>query len=831
MFAVQRFALTDSLAVKTSTEQRAVSSSLASSWVSGEVDVLSRATTAYQWFVADSRPLSRRRLQWLGVDVNTTHDANCSEESGATAIEESGSGSRDYSSGSGEVAWEVESGVTGATVFRRRCNGSAVSARGPYFTPQCASLVNRCIVALLALVSMCLIQLIVVCLWKHRMNRAFYRQVQTVVPLPNVREEKAKTATFYPFPKSLAWPTPLIFVGCACVTGLSNSAVTLVLQSQGGHGVGCTAAAWSTLGFIALFLGLLALDLTLFRCFRRKRGLRWKTGDLVLTPGEVNDPTMRLSARARELLRSVKRRLSRPSACSKRRVVPQPRRRVDHVTPPPSPSDLNTEMHEKEMASLLFQAKDSSVLVIQTLYRQRKARREVATRRARLAIQLAARRWKARQLASQASNHERGREQSGERVIANSAMNTGGEKAAAVFPLRHSQVHGHSDRDDLVSAIVARDFLKKNGYRDRKQGSFVGSPANDIIEPARTERLLKHPFALYRSRTGDKMQVHDGFLLFRVNGSNCVGLYYRLIVVVANVIFGFLGGIGTVLADHPLSALLQVASVLLLQLALAFLCCCFVPDADRVISSSSGTQFVIEAASSGLLFLADVAAQMRERALERATDAAPFSVDEETELAIRTLAFWFALLAIVVPMLQLLEQRLITPMIMLARTKKANTTALLASAYILASSLPRLIESLFSKAASRDAMISGSSTQRTMSADGAEGDVQMQESGTVALSCDDAYFVADKATKLLARGLAGKESAAKQTSLTATQSGEHNQHGTRRSGMADDAFRRHDVRGGDSDRRHSALSRQQEESNARMLDQIKDENEPDAVGD
>ena len=83
-------------------------------------------------------------------------------------------------------------------------------------------------------------------------------------------------------------------------------------------------------------------------------------------------------------------------------------------------------------------------------------------------------------------------------------------------------------------------------------------------------------------------------MLFRVNGSTRVGLLYRLLVVVANMIFGLLAGLAPLLPPGSTGALVQTASVLGLQLFMATLCFVYVPDADRIVSFFAGSQFALE---------------------------------------------------------------------------------------------------------------------------------------------------------------------------------------------------------------------------------------------
>jgi hypothetical protein len=90
------------------------------------------------------------------------------------------------------------------------------------------------------------------------------------------------------------------------------------------------------------------------------------------------------------------------------------------------------------------------------------------------------------------------------------------------------------------------------------------------------------------------LAAREGFLLFRVNGSNRVGLSYRVLVLVINVFFGILSGVSPLLSPGSVWALGQTSLVLALQMLMALLCCRYLPDADRVVSRIAGIQFLAE---------------------------------------------------------------------------------------------------------------------------------------------------------------------------------------------------------------------------------------------
>ena len=74
-----------------------------------------------------------------------------------------------------------------------------------------------------------------------------------------------------------------------------------------------------------------------------------------------------------------------------------------------------------------------------------------------------------------------------------------------------------------------RNSMQGKGFRDRKVGAWGGWDEADLAEPARTERILRHPFA-WRwnpSQTADERLVdgwhsREGFLMFRVNGRTSI---------------------------------------------------------------------------------------------------------------------------------------------------------------------------------------------------------------------------------------------------------------------------------------------------------------------
>ena len=107
------------------------------------------------------------------------------------------------------------------------------------------------------------------------------------------------------------------------------------------------------------------------------------------------------------------------------------------------------------------------------------------------------------------------------------------------------------------------------------------------MEPERTERIaLSSPFSMRRRRTGDAFNAIEASPLFRVNGSNRVGVAYRLLVIGVNVCFGVLSGLKPLLPRGSVAAKLQTVFIFLLLLLMSFIClrCLRTPTVSSAVS-------------------------------------------------------------------------------------------------------------------------------------------------------------------------------------------------------------------------------------------------------
>jgi len=554
-------------------------------------------------------------------------------------------------------------------------------------TPECARLLNTIFSAALGFVLMCCLHCFLVCLWRYVVNRRYYQKRRT---------------KFFPYPKSLVWPTPLFFICCVFVTGLTRSSVRLIAMHITGTlaepndaaRTVCVSVAIGTLVVVVSLPLIVAIDLARFHPRRKRANIEWKPGAKAGKPTDIADPMMRLRAR---LTLTIVARCMQLRNWMGRPCTVMPTTAVDpaikyEVSPP-----VSTTAKAPRLTAVVTMTQKHGPVVKLREVTQRKLAQE---RRDALAI------------------------------------------------------------NTLAKARSASEALcARRGMRDRKIGAFGGVPEADIAEPARTERLLAHPFALRHQRIGDQMQAREGFLLFRVNGTRRINTYYRLIVITANILFGVLSGIGPLLAPYQPLAIAQTAVVMLLQLSMSVLCCTFSPDADRVVSSFAGFQFFMEGTSTAILLAATIRV-----ALASSPDVAHFALTHSLLLS----SFWFGLLAIGVPMTQLLEQRFMTPLVLLWRNKgKGNKLALLASAYMLATSLPLLIMRLITTSAGLAQVGVGQLGAAAGTADagdevGNETEAAPNQQVKLGLGGGDAAYVGAKVSKLLARGVAAKEATAKE---------------------------------------------------------------------
>ena len=140
------------------------------------------------------------------------------------------------------------------------------------------------------------------------------------------------------------------------------------------------------------------------------------------------------------------------------------------------------------------------------------------------------------------------------------------------------------------------------GFSDRKAGGFSPAlPTEDAREPGRTERHLAAPFAFRHKRAGDVFQAMEGFLLFACQriqpcGYGLPARRHRLQHAIWRA-----RGPAAGAAPGATGSSMQAVVICALQFSPSLLCFVRKPDADRVISTFAGTQFLFEGLSTAVL--------------------------------------------------------------------------------------------------------------------------------------------------------------------------------------------------------------------------------------
>lgn len=416
-------------------------------------------------------------------------------------------------------------------------------------------------------------------------------------------EAKAAKLSFMPFPKTFVWPSTLIFVLAVFSTGLTRTAVTLLVsQPLRGCGAGCYAASIITLMLLVIFVCLLAIDLLTFRK-KFHRDVVFLRAPRAKTINEVADPIMWMRAKA-------------VLAC---------------------------------YGFLL-------------MFRNRKKGAVYA--------------------------NDRVDEGEADGEVRNEVEEANERPEAPAAPVQASslvRIKSLSKSKYLAARQEAKTlFENKHGFSNRPSGAFAVA-ADGLVEPARTERILERPFAIWRDNPMDAYHQRLGFIFFRVSGNSRVGVAFRLLVLLTNMTIGVLGGLSPLLAAPDTDWSWQAAQavcILSLQLAMAIICFCFLPDADKIFSIFAGTQFLVEGLSTACALYAWTVPG-------RSLDA-------------QGAAFSLSVLAVFVPMVQLVEQRIFTPLVGGVRRRGCTWSALIGILLLIAMSLPRILRNALKQLAAGD---------------------------------------------------------------------------------------------------------------------------------
>ena len=147
---------------------------------------------------------------------------------------------------------------------------------------------------------------------------------------------------------------------------------------------------------------------------------------------------------------------------------------------------------------------------------------------------------------------------------------------------------------------------------ERAKGGFERSE-EERLEPARTERLLRSPFAMRRRVTADVVDANGIFWLAKATGDNWFGVLMQPSVLLVQISLQALAGIGPSLARgySSASAFAQAGTICGVQLGFGLLLFVLVPMNDRFENHVVAAQFTLEGIGTLMLI---VAAQVRRRA-------------------------------------------------------------------------------------------------------------------------------------------------------------------------------------------------------------------------
>ena len=204
------------------------------------------------------------------------------------------------------------------------------------------------------------------------------------------------------------------------------------------------------------------------------------------------------------------------------------------------------------------------------------------------------------------------------------------------------EIESPSDVEDPLYRAVSKIRLRlcapgrKFTIMDRPRGEFV-RPEEDQEEPARTERLLRRPMALFRTRPADSLDALKLAWFQRANGNGFSGIAYDLVAVLAGLTVAGMNGAGSNIEPGSPYATAQVLVVFGVQIGTALFVAVVKPSADRFDNWLTFGQFFTEGTQTGVLLLG-------------ATLAANGDPDGST--ACQTAGFWLGLLALFIPIIE-----------------------------------------------------------------------------------------------------------------------------------------------------------------------------------
>jgi hypothetical protein len=228
----------------------------------------------------------------------------------------------------------------------------------------------------------------------------------------------------------------------------------------------------------------------------------------------------------------------------------------------------------------------------------------------------------------------------------------------------------------LLTKIIAH--LTRNQPIDRNQGAWA-MPAADAAEPARTERLLATPFALWRHHPADVVDQLGFHLWFRTHGASSLGVYWCWGTMLVQAVCAVLIGIGPYLHPSSSAAHVQVLSVAAIKLLWALFLLTHRVCNDHLVGRMVFTMFTFEGTATILTYVA----------AQSTTSAA-------TAASAQSWALWLLLLPVFMPMTQFVYDGVVVSVIVACcRNKFSLKMAIILCAIIFSLSIPSFLARAF----------------------------------------------------------------------------------------------------------------------------------------
>jgi len=198
-------------------------------------------------------------------------------------------------------------------------------------------------------------------------------------------------------------------------------------------------------------------------------------------------------------------------------------------------------------------------------------------------------------------------------------------------------------------------------------------PQADVVEPARTERLLAAPFTIFWSHGADYLDAYALCLLPKTSGDLFIGLCFQWLTMLVQVTLGIVSGLGPYITKGTVAATAQVVSVASVKLLWAASLTVYRPCACGLTNAVVAAQCLSEGTATILLLLAP-----------RAT--------EGIQTLIQTLCFLLLLIPVFIPIFQKIYDGFIAHLVTACcRKKKVSRETLIQEMVKWLLALPALI--------------------------------------------------------------------------------------------------------------------------------------------